>query len=1146
MKRQRETDLGASARTVGGRNGVGPRLLDVSKLLRERSSALAALEDSLARVSSASVMPRVGVRTSDGIEAARAALAEAEGPSPSPSPALTVVRLPQHLRRRTASHRRRDLPRRLRLSVKTTENLHADAAARCRAHRRKPSLLRFAFAEERCRALALAAGSQPGKVLDASEPAAVFRLPATHVWHAKRFHFGDVYGVPEKRGLVVPVAGSAAAMLPQFRLPLMRTDRGPKAAQRSAITEAVVHDASYTCILRVEAAGGGSGEAALASILALLVDADDFRALSGLMGFGAPKATCDDEAAAPGMPPGVVVPVAAHESRAKAARRRRADARRRASAPAALHSAWADAGATAAVRSLLRGADGGVLAPVMFMRVPTSTAGASRASLLVCVPPMAVGGACAALRVACSSASLSEPGACVRASLVTDLCLFSLAGTRCHSALTRALAGGGAAALPPSHRTPPMAGLPPDSRAALLGRATAHEWQANCAADSGDAASNDSVAAAAALPPLLAQGGAATAPLPEIELWRRCCTVQTAAAIAALPSLPLAGSGQPWQSLLPLPSAVCSSCRPLSSSPACESTPPLAAPKKMHAAADDDVIMLAPSGGLGGDEEGNPGPAKRQCKADNNKPDAAAAAATGFPFIVITHNATLCQSLHGAKRRAAASRNSPADESRVESDAPHRIDVIVPVAAARALWLALAAGAHGGRCAAVGSEEWAGLQLALWPTAAAAASGESLFPDDFPDAPDAARADAARGVAALASTLRRTAAQRPDWAVLGSAAPLAPLWSLLWPCGGGSGGGSLELPALRQAAPLLVFRRRAKAIAALDAAAAAAAPRAATGEISGMCTALPTYLPLPADAPPRPHALLPMTAVPLARGAPARGWALSVPRHDDLARLRVALASILGAASGGGSDDAAVTAAAGDASETPSTSTAVATVASAARLLERLPPLAPVSEPPHAGCVIWEAAAAGAVSSDVAVADANTGLDDAAGANADMKAENPAVVLDRFHRATLHVGMLLGARAAGSAAITSRQLAGYVTSGVISHFAGAAPRACGHVRLDVVAAMQRLAPEMASTSSAALSLVHADCLSLLARIASSHTAGDATRGVPQARVALARRLAWLCDEDASGDFPSRCMLALTRSPNSADYVWVLLAPRLHD
>ena len=157
----------------------------------------------------------------------------------------------------------------------------------------------------------------------------------------------------------------------------------------------------------------------------------------------------------------------------------------------------------------------------------------------------------------------------------------------------------------------------------------------------------------------------------------------------------------------------------------------------------------------------------------------------------------------------------------------------------------------------------------------------------------------------------------------------------------------------------------------------------------------------------------------------------------------------------------------------------------------------------------------------------------AAAATADPAAA--ATALARFHRAGLHAGMLLGAHAAGQSAITSRQLAGFVAAGAVSYYAGAAPRATGHVRLEVAAALR------ARADAEPIVAAHASCLALLeqaAQVPAPHA--------PQACHALARRLAWLSagQPAAPRTLPADAVIALVRAPASSAYVWALLGPRL--
>lgn len=299
--RRPDSATAVARQTVAALRDAAPRLISTGEFVSERAAALGTLQAALAAANSdLGHAVRVGDHADGSHAVADRALrgrlkAPSEAAADGRAPLLSIP-LPRHLRRRTNSHKSFRMPQALR--SKGSAAAAAAAAGgkavpdedRCRAHRRKPSLLRATIQSASAAIVAGAADSAAAP----STPAAarpLFRLPATHVWHAKRFHMGDPWAlppaaVPLDAALTLAHGYSAASTNAtvaatsdaiSFRLPLHRNDIGLKAAQRYAGSKAVAHDASYTAALLLTAraaafdaptgatgvaAGGSSGTAA--------------------------------------------------------------------------------------------------------------------------------------------------------------------------------------------------------------------------------------------------------------------------------------------------------------------------------------------------------------------------------------------------------------------------------------------------------------------------------------------------------------------------------------------------------------------------------------------------------------------------------------------------------------------------------------------------------------------------------------------------------------------------------------------------------------------------------------------------------------------------------------------------------------------
>lgn len=160
-------------------------------------------------------------------------------------PKLISQQVPRHMRRRTVSHDKRRLPKRLQLKI-AHEPDPPKSKRPSRKHRRRPRNLLAEYARRQRRHVWL----------------------ETHIWHAKRFKMADLWG---------------------YRVPLHPTDKGIRAAYRGSAKHVLLHDLSYyNCIELI------GNEETLVSRLALLTNAD-----AGL--------TCGAKSYLPGTREGTVV-----------------------------------------------------------------------------------------------------------------------------------------------------------------------------------------------------------------------------------------------------------------------------------------------------------------------------------------------------------------------------------------------------------------------------------------------------------------------------------------------------------------------------------------------------------------------------------------------------------------------------------------------------------------------------------------------------------------------------------------------------------------------------------------------------------------------------------------------------------------------
>nr|XP_050032322.1 ribonucleases P/MRP protein subunit POP1-like [Dermacentor andersoni] len=140
-------------------------------------------------------------------------------------PKLISQQVPRHMRRRTVSHDKRRLPKRLQEKL-AHEPDPPKGKRPSRKHRRRPRNLLAEYARRQRRHVWL----------------------ETHIWHAKRFKMADLWG---------------------YRVPLHPTDKGIRAAYRGSAKHVLLHDLSYyNCIELI----GNSEE--LISKLALVTNAD--------------------------------------------------------------------------------------------------------------------------------------------------------------------------------------------------------------------------------------------------------------------------------------------------------------------------------------------------------------------------------------------------------------------------------------------------------------------------------------------------------------------------------------------------------------------------------------------------------------------------------------------------------------------------------------------------------------------------------------------------------------------------------------------------------------------------------------------------------------------------------------------------------
>uniref|UniRef100_A0A224Z6U3 Ribonuclease P/MRP protein subunit POP1 n=1 Tax=Rhipicephalus zambeziensis TaxID=60191 RepID=A0A224Z6U3_9ACAR len=140
-------------------------------------------------------------------------------------PKLISQQVPRHMRRRTVSHDKRRLPKRLQLKI-AHEPDPPKSKRPSRKHRRRPRNLLAEYARRQRRHVWL----------------------ETHIWHAKRFKMADLWG---------------------YRVPLHPTDKGIRAAYRGSAKHVLLHDLSYyNCIELI------GNEETLVSKLTLLTNAD--------------------------------------------------------------------------------------------------------------------------------------------------------------------------------------------------------------------------------------------------------------------------------------------------------------------------------------------------------------------------------------------------------------------------------------------------------------------------------------------------------------------------------------------------------------------------------------------------------------------------------------------------------------------------------------------------------------------------------------------------------------------------------------------------------------------------------------------------------------------------------------------------------
>ena len=151
---------------------------------------------------------------------------------------------PRHLRRRTTSHRRFALPRKIRRSTVVTS---VPSLFRPREHRRRPSLLRKSWEEEAEKASAYTPSSSPLPAAPTSVVSVVAASPvrwrlASHLWHAKRFFIG---AAPKSWGpLLLPISRRDVGLQAVSRWWLSSGGGAAHGGKKSS-PSALAHDASY-------------------------------------------------------------------------------------------------------------------------------------------------------------------------------------------------------------------------------------------------------------------------------------------------------------------------------------------------------------------------------------------------------------------------------------------------------------------------------------------------------------------------------------------------------------------------------------------------------------------------------------------------------------------------------------------------------------------------------------------------------------------------------------------------------------------------------------------------------------------------------------------------------------------------------------
>eukprot|EP00127_Corallochytrium_limacisporum_P003925 Clim_evm10s155 gene=Clim_evmTU10s155 len=120
--------------------------------------------------------------------------------------------LPKHMRRRAMSHKPKRLPRRHQQTAKEQMQTPQDPKKVNRKHRRRPRNLKKEFSQ------------RPGHAT----------WMETHIWHAKRMHMGDRWGL---------------------KLALYPNDKHERALYRALKNQATIHDASYWTPIELEYTG---------------------------------------------------------------------------------------------------------------------------------------------------------------------------------------------------------------------------------------------------------------------------------------------------------------------------------------------------------------------------------------------------------------------------------------------------------------------------------------------------------------------------------------------------------------------------------------------------------------------------------------------------------------------------------------------------------------------------------------------------------------------------------------------------------------------------------------------------------------------------------------------------------------------------